>query len=110
MGNHAAGGVFTKTHTTVIEAANPILEHTASLAGVTKISIGKIDVIKGRQSSTRAVKLIDEGACIRLDITQTRSKQTFWIYTAIDSRQSVKESIARRTRDVGYDLRFRKAK
>ena len=49
--NHRAGGKLTRSHTTLIDAAVPVVDFLQDHAGVTKISLGLIKVIgKGPKS------------------------------------------------------------
>lgn len=76
---HLSGGKYTANHTTVIQAASRPAQAAASLACVSKISLGLIKTLK---SGPPAIKFIDEGpGCLLAKVRGPRAIQEVRIYT-----------------------------
>lgn len=78
-GLHRAGGKFTRSHTTLIEAAAPIVDAAQELPEVSKISLGEIKVI-GR--GLRNVKFFDINGGLRLVVRANTTRQDLYVYTS----------------------------
>ncbi len=90
MSLHRAGGKFTRSHTTLIDAAVPIVDKAEDLSEVSKISLGEIKVIgKGLQN----VKFFPINGGWRLVIRGNISRQEIYIYT--DDPEKTKWELAR---------------
>ena len=57
MANHRAGGKITASHTSIIDAALPIVDAAEKLPEVTKISLGIIKQV-GRGGRQRRIKFL----------------------------------------------------
>ena len=78
MSLHRAGGKFTKSHTTLIDAAIPIVDRASDMPEVTKISLGEIRTIgKG----LRGVKFHPINGGWRLVVRGNTTIQDIYIYT-----------------------------
>ncbi|MCA9388474.1 hypothetical protein KC644_01790 [Candidatus Berkelbacteria bacterium] len=70
----------TRSHTTVIDAAKPILRALDNFDGVEKIALGQIKVIKGK-SGPKRVKITKADAGLKLLVKGNNSIQVIWVYT-----------------------------
>lgn len=77
---HLAGGKYSSSHTTVIDAAIPIAKAAAKLDCVSKIVLGVIKSIGGRAVANR-LKIVDVEAGLLVTVRGTKSVQTIYIYT-----------------------------
>ena len=100
---HRGGGKVTSSHTTLIEAAEPIIKKLEVFPEVKKVTLGPIEQVR-RASGIRVVKITDDASCVRLTITQKATVQLLFVYT--EDRQETKLAIARFSRDEGYQIRF----
>lgn len=71
---------ITRSHTTAIDAAKPILKELDKFAGVEKVALGRIKSIKGKAGSKR-VKITQEDAGLKLQVKDNRYVQVIWVYT-----------------------------
>lgn len=78
MSAHRAGGKFASSHTTLIEAAEEIVDAAVKLPEVTKISLGEIKVI-GRGLANIKFIAIDSG--FKVVVRGNTSRQYIYIYT-----------------------------
>ena len=77
---HLAGGKYTASHTTVIDAAVAPLEAAARLACVSKISLG---IIKRLPAGDPLLKFVEAGpGCLMIKIRGRTTLQEAWIYTS----------------------------
>ncbi len=90
MPRHQAGGKLTKSHTTLIDAAQPVVDWLQKADSVSKISLGMIKVI-GRGKPGLKFHLVTGGW--RLVIRGNISLQELVIYTSDPERlkQQVEE-------------------
>jgi len=78
MPQHRAGGKLTRSHTTLIDAAIPVVELLQAFPAVTKISLGLIKSIgKGPQN----LKLMPQVGGWKLVIRGNTSLQEITVYT-----------------------------
>lgn len=75
-----SGGKFADSHTTVIDAAVPLVDLASNLESVSKIVLGLISQA-GRGSGARSVKVSDEPAGLFLKVRGNSSVQEIRIYT-----------------------------
>ncbi len=75
------GGKITKSHTTLIESAKPLIDFASKNALVSKISLGRITVIKGKGSSEKRIKRTEEKACLMVKIRGGRAIQEFRFFS-----------------------------
>lgn len=94
-----------KNHTTVIDAAEPIVRHAVSLEAVDRVTPGFIRTgIKKLRSHQSKVKLTHQDGCVLLQIRGNISVQEVRVYTK--DTQAVLESIARHAVNEGYRIEF----
>lgn len=78
MSPHRAGGKFASSHTTLIEAAEALVDAAVRLPEVTKISLGEIKVIgKGM----RNIKFLETGGGFKCIVRGNTSRQFIYIYS-----------------------------
>lgn len=77
---HLAGGKFSGSHSTIIEAAIPVAKAAAKLACVSKIALGVIKRIKGRAVAKR-LKITELDAGLLVTVRGSKSIQELYIYT-----------------------------
>lgn len=78
MSLHRAGGKFTRNHTTLIDAAAPIVDRANELEEVSKIALGIIKVIgKGKPS----VKFVPINGGWKVVVRGNLGLQEIFVYT-----------------------------
>lgn len=78
---HMSGGKISKSHTTVISAAAPVVTRLQKDPRVSKITLGKIDNKAGSGSSgTKRIKIIDEEHCVVIAVSGNSANQDLWVY------------------------------
>ena len=75
---HLAGKKITKSHSTVIKAANKLITKLIKSPLISKVSIGQIKVIG---SAPQKIKIIEQPAGLKLIVRGSTSIQNFFIYT-----------------------------
>lgn len=78
MSPHRAGGKIAGSHTTLIDAAEKLVDTANKLPEVTKISLGEIKVI-GR--GMRNIKFLDIDSGLKCVVRGNTSRQYIYIYT-----------------------------
>jgi len=86
---HRAGGKISGKHTTIIPAAEKIIDFLCKQPEVVKISVGFIK--HGIKSGRHLIKVVEMESGLLLKIRGTASIQEIWVYT--DEREKVKEMI-----------------
>lgn len=100
-----AKGDKIKNHTTVIDAAAPIVKYASRLPQVDRIVPGFLKTgIKNMRSHQSKVKLTHQGGCIYLQIRGNISMQEVRVFTK--DTQSVLESIASYAVENDYRIEF----
>lgn len=80
---HITGPKISDSHTTAIEAAEPVVKRLQKDPGVKKITLGKIDNAGGASSrSSTRVKIIDERTRILITVSGPGSHQDISVYPA----------------------------
>lgn len=102
---HRAGGKFVSSHTTLIEAAEAIVDAANQDPDVTKIRLGII--IQSQGSTDLRVKFRDEDSGIVLFIHK-RCTQEVRLYTS--NVQGVRTRLCRFALNNGYAISFMKLK
>jgi len=85
---HLAGKKITKSHSTVIKAANKLIINLAKSPLISKISIGQIKAIN---TAPQKIKIIEQPAGLKLTVRGSTSVQNFFIYT--DQKSATNELI-----------------
>ena len=80
MPNHKSGGKITASHTTIIDAARPIVEAAEKLPEVTKISLGIIKQV-GKSGMRRRIKFLPITGGWKLTVRGSASVQEIYVYT-----------------------------
>lgn len=75
-----AGGKFSGSHTTAIEAADPVLRVLTTRPEVSKIILGRIQA--GRTCGVVSLKTADIDAGLRCTIRSNTGVQEFFVYTS----------------------------
>jgi siroheme synthase len=78
MSPHRSGGKFASSHTTIIEAAEDLVDAATRLPDVTKISLGEIKVI-GR--GMRNIKFLETAGGFKCIVRGNTSRQYIYIYS-----------------------------
>lgn len=94
---HLAGDKISDSHTTVIDAAEPLVKAAHKDPRVKKIVLGRIDNTAGTAGGNQhRVKIIDEQACLLLSVTGSGSHQEVRVYidTIEDNREAVRTRLA----------------
>jgi hypothetical protein len=89
---HLSGDKISDSHTTVIEAAEPLVRAAHKDPRVKKIVLGRIDNTAGTAGGNQnRVKFIDERTCLLLSVTGSGSHQEIRVYidAITDNRQPV---------------------
>ncbi|HUX50620.1 MAG TPA: DUF2103 domain-containing protein [Spirochaetia bacterium] len=76
---HRAGGKFTRSHTTLIEAAAPLVDRAVELEEVSKVSLGMIKVI-GKGLPNIKSSAINGG--LKYVVRGNLGRQEIYIYTS----------------------------
>ena len=87
-----AGGKFTGSHTTVIEAAEDLMKMLNRSELVKKIVIGIIKQKVGKNASQARYKIQPNGAGLKLVVNGSKTVQEFYIYT--DDQPALEAEIA----------------
>ena len=82
MGTYS-GGKFSSSHSTAIEAVEPLLKFVSANPDVSKISLGFIRSIRGNGTNLHRMKIdaTTETACIKVTVRGGISVQEIRIYT-----------------------------
>ena len=80
MAKHRAGGKITASHTSIIDAALPIVASAEKLPEVTKISLGIIKQV-GRGGRQRRIKFLPITGGWKLTVRGSATVQEIFIYT-----------------------------
>lgn len=78
MSPHRSGGKFASSHTTVIDAAEELVDAAIKLSEVTKISLGEIKVIG---SGMRNMKFMVTDSGLKAVVRGNTTKQSIYIYS-----------------------------
>lgn len=84
---HRAGKKFSSSHSTIIDAAEKLVDVASSLAKVKKISLGLIKVAKG--GDIYHAKFQDTPSGLKITVRGKSAVQTIYIYTS--EKDSVKK-------------------
>lgn len=77
--NHRSGGKMGGRHTTLIDAAEPIVDMVQKRPEVKKIVAGFI--VQGRSGGQRRIKLKEMDGVLQLSIRGNSSLQDVWVYS-----------------------------
>ena len=106
---HMQGGKITKSHSTLSEVSNEVVNFLNKIPEVTKISIGIIINTGGSANSIWSVKIIDEISCVLIRTTQKSINQQIRFYTkTLEDKQIAKNSLADWVEKRGWQVRFQK--
>ena len=75
---HLAGKKITKSHSTIIKAADKLITKLIKSPLIGKVSIGQIKVIG---AGPQKIKIIEQPAGLKLTVRGSTSIQNFFIYT-----------------------------
>ena len=78
MTPHRSGGKFAGSHTTLIDAAEELVDAARSLPEVTKISLGEIKVIGKGMRNIKFIAIDSGWKCV---VRGNTSRQYIFIYT-----------------------------
>jgi hypothetical protein len=102
---HLAGDKISDSHTTVIDAAEPLVKAAHKDPRVKKIVLGRIDNTAGTAGGNkRRVKIIDEKACLLLSVTGSGSHQEVRVY--IDTIEKDRKPVRTRLADFASSKNF----
>ena len=90
MSPHRSGNKFAGSHTTLIDAAEALVDAAAKLPEVTKISLGEIKVI-GR--GMRNIKFLEIDTGFKCVVRGNTSRQYIYIYT--DNPAKTRDSLGK---------------
>jgi len=102
--NSRSGGKFCGSHTTIIDAAEGLIDTANSQPEVYKISLGFIKAGLHSMNGNRRVKIIDVDGGVLVSVRGNTTHQEATIYT--HNNQSTKLAIARAARNVGISISF----
>ena len=95
----------TNTHTTMIEAAEYVVNITRLVTGISKITLGQISPTTHACRGGMRVKFQDVNGGILMTVRDVRCIQLIWVYT--DNIQSVRTAIARALRNKDVHICFK---
>jgi len=103
------GGKITKSHSTLSEVSDEVVNFLNKLPEITKISIGIISNTGGSANSIWSVKITDEISCVLIKTTQKSINQQIRFYTKnLEDREIAKKSLATWVKKRGWQVRFQK--
>lgn len=87
---HRSGGKFSRSHTTVIPVAEPVVDTLAKLPGVSRISLGLIQNVPGGE---RRFKVTPCQGGFKLVLRSSGSIQEIYVYTTQDE-ETIRAAVA----------------
>lgn len=85
---HLAGGKFSPSHSTAIDAVNLLCKYLNRQEFVDKISLGIITAFAGgRKSAKIAIKLSELPAGAKITVTEKTGAQVIFVYFNIDFKE-----------------------
>ena len=90
MAKHKTGGKITTSHTSIIDAALPVVEAAEKLPEVTKISLGIIKQV-GKSRGQHRMKFLPITGGWKLTVRGSSTVQEIYVYS--ESTKTTKESL-----------------
>jgi len=94
--NHRSGGKIGGRHTTVIDAARPIVDFLLKKSDVTSVAVGHIKM--GIKASQQRVKIREETGCLMVKIRGSASIQEIRVFSK--NLAKIKQDLEERFEDI----------
>ncbi len=101
---HRNGGKYCTSHTTIIPMAGKITDAIHDELEITKIQLGLIKAGLKPINGEKRVKISIKGYAISLAIRDNTTWQEIFVYST--NNQKTMESIARKSRNLGFHIAF----
>ncbi len=87
----AAGGKITSAHTTLIDAAQPVVKAAQRHSDVTKVRLGIIEQVG--KTNTMRIKCHPLKAGLRVVVRGSTTTQEIWVYCAAEAQERVQAAL-----------------
>lgn len=88
--NHTSGGKVTKSHSTMIDAAQPVVKAAERHTKVTKVVLGRIESVRSKQ---QRIKFEPVPAGLKVTVYGTAYLQELVVYCAAEAQTEVQQAL-----------------